>query len=177
MPFSSFPLTDIVLLSIFAIISIPLIQATLQAPFVPTPFETTRKMLKLINLKPGQIVYDLGCGDGRFVRIASREYGVTAIGIELNPLVYVYAKIRSLGHKNEKILFQDFMQKDLSDADIIVCYLLPKTMGKIEKKLQKELKAGALIVSHGFQFKNWQPLQTILPIAKEYGKIYLYQKK
>lgn len=149
----------------------------IQAPFLPTPKKTTEKMFDVAKVKPGEVVYDLGCGDGRFVRIASRKYQARAIGIELNPLVYAYAKLLSLGKKNETILFQDFIKRDLSDADVIMCYLLPPTMRKLEIKLEQEAKKGTRIISHGFQFKNWKPIETILPDKKEYGKIYVFEKQ
>lgn len=85
-------------------------------------------MLKAVKLKPKQVVYDLGCGDGRFVRIAARKYGANGIGVELNPLVYLYAKIKSFGKKNETIICRDFRKINLKDADVVICYLLTKTM-------------------------------------------------
>lgn len=161
---------------IFLILTVPILKALLGAPFVPTPKKTLEKMFAQIQLKPQQVIYDLGCGDGRFVRFAARRYGAKSIGIELNPFLYLYAKIRSLGRKNETIFFCDFQKVDLRDADYIVCYLLPKTMGKMEKKLQRELKKGAKIISHCFQFQNWRPITQILPEKKEYGKIFIYAK-
>ena len=166
----------VVLTIFFIIISVPILKAMLGAPFVPTPKKTMLRMFEIAKLKKGQKVYDLGCGDGRFVRFASRKADARAVGIELNPALYLYSKIKSLFHPNETILYQDLFKADLRDADVVICYLLPKTMHKIENKLQQELKKGAKVISHGFKFKNWEPLQTLLPGKKEYGKIYVFEK-
>ena len=161
----------IILTIIFIILSFPILKAMFGAPFVPTPRKTLARMFKVANVKSGQILYDLGCGDGRFIRVAARQYKAKAIGIELNPLLYLYTKIRSWGEPNETILCKDFTKVDLNNADIIICYLIPQTMLKIEKKLKNELKKGTKIISHGFKFKNWEPIETLLPRKKEYGKI------
>ncbi len=160
----------------FIIISVPILKAMLGAPFVPTPKKTMQKMFKQAKVKPGQVVYDLGCGDGRFIRTAAREHQAKAIGIELNPFLYLYTKIRSWNKKDETILCNDFSKVNLSDADVVICYLLPKTMAKIENKLDSELKKGAKIISHGFKFKTWKPIDMLMPEEKEYGRIYIYEK-
>ena len=167
----------VLLLVSFAVLSFPILKAMRGAPFVPTPRKTMEKMLEEIDVKPGHILYDLGCGDGRFVRLAARKYGAKAIGIELNPLVYLYAKLKSFGKKNEKIICKDFRKVNLSDADVIVCYLLTNTMKEIENKLETELKTGAKVVSHGFKFKDWEVYQTILTKIRGSGSIHFYEKK
>lgn len=177
MHFSIFQIIQFLVVLGLIILAFPVFKAMLQAPFLPTPRQTTQKMLAEVGLKPKQILYDLGCGDGRFIRLASRKYQAKAIGIELNPLIYLYAKIKSIGYAQEQIFCRDFMEFDLSDANVIVCYLLPKTMHKLEKKLNLELQKGAKIVSHGFRFKNWEPIKIFEPIGKDYGKIYLFEKK
>lgn len=166
----------ILLLLSFVILSFPILKALIGAPFLPTPRKTMETMLEEVDLKPGQILYDLGCGDGRFIRMAARKYQANAIGIELNPLVYIYAKIKSWGRKNEKIMCKDFRKIDLSDADVVICYLIPKTMVLIEEKLQAELKKDAKVVSHGFKFKNWQAYNMLNPKNRGSGKVYFYKK-
>lgn len=176
MSFTTFQIIQGIFLLGLILLAFPIFKAMFMAPFVPTPQATTQKMLAELQIQPGEILYDLGCGDGRFIRLASRQYQAKAFGVELNPLIYLYAKIRSFGYRNENFFCQDFMQINLSQADIIVCYLLPPTMQKLELKLNQELKQGAKIVSHGFQFKNWEPFKVITPIGKNYGKIFIYQK-
>ena len=177
MSFNIYQIIEFIVVTGLIILAYPIFKAMLGAPFLPTPRKTSEKMLQKVKIKQGQIVYDLGCGDGRFVHMASRKYQAKGIGIELNPLVYLYAKLRSIGHSDELIYCRDFMKLNLSSADIIVCYLLPKTMYKLEKKLMRELKPGAKVISHGFKFAQWEPKHIFLPTGKDYGKIYLFEKK
>lgn len=168
-------LFEIILISFLFLLAIPILRALYFAPFVPTPQKTVNKMLTIAKIQPKQIIYDLGCGDGRFIRSASRQYKAKTIGLELNPFLYFYAKLRSFGHQNELILFQNLFQQDLSQANLIICYLLPHTLQKLEKKLLTELSKGTKIISHGFCFKHLQPIHTFLPTQGEHGKIYLFE--
>lgn len=146
----------------------------LGAPFVVTPKEKVGKMLRLAQPKEGEILYDLGSGDGRIVIEAARKYKARAIGIEINPILVFLSrrKIRKLGLGNRvKIYWGNFFRKNLSDADIIITYLLQPTNNYLEKKFQKELKPGTRIVSLSFTFKN-------IPLVKSHPKepaIRLYQ--
>jgi len=131
---------------------IPTLRALINgAPFVPTPIHAVKKMLKIGKIKKGDKVYDIGCGDGRFVHLASKKYGAKAVGFELSPIVYMIARIRKLLWRSKaKIKFADFKRQNLSDADIIFCYLLPDTLKRLGPKLLKELKPGAKIISYAF---------------------------
>jgi len=154
---------DLFMLFLIFAIGIPTIYAMIfGAPWVPTPILAVRKMLKLANLKSGDIVYDLGCGDGRLVIEASKTKGVKGIGYEISPIIYIFATIRNLifGFK-AKILFKTFWNKDLSDANVIFIYLLPKAMEKLVKKFKKELKPGTKIISYAFELKELDPVKTI----------------
>lgn len=147
------------------------------APFVPTPNERVRKMLELAGAKPGMRIYDVGCGDGRMVRMATNEFGADAIGFELSPPVFLWAKIRQFfWRSNHKIFLRDFRAINLSDADAIVCYLLPEAMKRLGEKLEKELKIGAKVVSYAFAIEGWNPTH-IEPKIKEknYCKILVYE--
>ena len=125
------------------------------APWVPTSIIEVHKMLQLAKIGPDDLVYDLGCGDGRIIIVAARHYGSRAIGIEIDPLRYVWCQIliTMLGLRNRvQIIFGDFFKKDLSHADVVTCYLLPATNEKLENKLMQELQANARVVSHDFLF-------------------------
>jgi ribosomal protein L11 methylase PrmA len=137
------------------------------APWVPTPIEAVRKMLKEAKIKKGQKVYDLGCGDGRFVIEAAKQ-GAKGIGFEISPLIWLLAITRNtLNGLPAKILLKSFWNRDLSDADVICLYLLPKSMPSLVKKFKKELKKGTLIVSYAFQVKG---LELIKKIEKDRKK-------
>ena len=135
----------------FLILVVPTIYALLGAPFVPTPLPRVRKMLELAKIEPGDKVYDLGCGDGRLVHLASREKQAKAVGFELSPPIWLWAKIaQPFWNSKAKIKFRNFYKQDISDADVIFCYLMPETLKKFQKELGK-LKKGTRIVSYAFK--------------------------
>jgi SAM-dependent methyltransferase len=145
-------------IALAVIIIIPTIIAmSTGAPFVPTPMARVKKMLALAKVKPGEKVYDIGCGDGRMVYVAANDYGANAVGLELSPLVYLLAVIRKFFWKSKaQIRFTDFRYRNLSDADVIVCYLLPEALARLQPKLDAELKKGARVVSYAFEIGNWK---------------------
>jgi SAM-dependent methyltransferase len=127
------------------------------APFATTSKTKVHKMLTMANIKPNDLVYDLGCGDGRVLIIAAKHYNARAIGIEIDPFRYLWCKfrIRVLGLREKvKVIRGDFFKNSLNDADIIICYLMQSTNNKLQKKLQDELKAHAIVVSHKFKFPD-----------------------
>lgn len=137
------------------------------APYVPTPQKTLEKMLRLAAIRPGERVYDLGCGDGRLIFAAVRA-GARATGFELSMLVFFTAKIRSW-FRGGQILYRDFWRQDLSDADVVFCYLLPGSMRTFQRRLWPKLKPGTRVVSHAFVMDG------IEPDAQE-GAVRLYVK-
>ncbi len=166
-------------LGLFTLFLVPTITAAIKgAPWVPTPMPRARKMLELANIEPGEKVYDLGCGDGRLVYLASKEYKADAVGFELSPLVYLYAKIRQLIFRSKgKIHFKDFRKVDLGDANVILCYLLPQTLKVFQRKFEQELKKGTRIVSYAFKIGDWEPVMKIEPQReKNLSTIWVYRK-
>ncbi len=129
------------------------------APWVPTTMNTVRKMLTMAEVGPDDVLYDLGCGDGRTIVTAARRYGARAVGIELDPLRYIWCQmlITVLGLRDRvQVIFGDFFNQDLSDADVVTCYLLQSTNNKLEEKFQRELTGGTRVVSNTFTFPGLQ---------------------
>lgn len=127
------------------------------APWVPTPMQTVHTMLTLAEVGPGDVVYDLGCGDGRLVITAARRYGARAVGIEIDPLRYSWCRmlvaVLGLGDRVQ-IRYGDFFEQDLGAADVVTCYLLQGTNDKLEEKFKRELDSGTRVVSHTFTFSS-----------------------
>mmetsp|Transcript_22726 Transcript_22726/g.36221 ORF Transcript_22726/g.36221 Transcript_22726/m.36221 type:complete len:206 (+) Transcript_22726:4543-5160(+) len=127
------------------------------APFVSTPMMAVRKMLELSDVQPGEVVMDLGCGDGRFLRTAEFEYGATGIGYEGAKLVYWLARFWGFIQGSKSQIFnQDFWDADISSADVVFLFLLPRTLLELESKLLKELKPGARVVTFNWEMKGWK---------------------
>jgi SAM-dependent methyltransferase len=129
-------------------------------PFVPTPQEVVAAMLKLANVKPTDMVYDLGCGDGRIVITAAKDFGARSVGIDIDPVRIREARQRAqqAGVAN-RVAFRegDLFTADIHDATVVTLYLLPDLNVQLRPKLQKELRPGARIVSHSFDMDDWKP--------------------
>lgn len=162
----------------FAIL-IPTLKALVYgAPFVPTPMTAVKKILASAKIKKNEKVYDIGCGDGRMVYLAAKDYNAEAVGFELSPLVYALARIRHFFWKSKaKILFRDFKFYNFENADVIVCYLLPETLARLQTKLDLELKKGTRVVSYAFPVGNWKPSAKIERNTHEnLAPIWIYEK-
>ena len=150
-------------LSIFLFVLIllwMLIPALYGLPPVPTKPERIRKALKLANLQPNEVLYDLGAGDGRVLLIAARELGAKAVGIEVGPvqcaLIWLRAAVSGFG-KQIQIKWADFYKADLREADVVFIYATSKELVKLAPHLEKQLKKGARVVSISADFPDWEP--------------------
>ena len=132
-------------------------------PYVPTPQEVVERMLELAQVKKGDVLYDLGSGDGRIVVTAAKKYGVRAIGFEIDPARIKEAteniKKAGVGHLVE-IRQQDIRTVDLSPASVLTMYLLPEVNLMIRPNIWKQMKPGSRVVSHDFDMSEWKPLKT-----------------
>jgi len=129
------------------------------SPYYPTPETIVVKMLDMGGLKAGEKMFDLGSGDGRIVIMAAKKYHADATGIEMDKDLYKQstAKIQKLGlEKTAHIINGDLFKQNYSSADLLTVYLLPVSNSKVAPMLEKQLKKGARIVSHDFEFP-WTP--------------------
>jgi len=132
-------------------------------PYVPTPQDVVERMLVLAQVKKGDVVYDLGSGDGRIVITAAKKYGVKAIGFEIDPdrIRESRENIRKEGvGKLVEIREQDIRTVDLSPASVLTMYLLPEVNLMIRPNIWKQMKPGSRVVSHDFDMGDWKPLKT-----------------
>ncbi len=129
------------------------------APYVPSPETVVERMLKLAEVKPGDIVYDLGSGDGRIVIIAAQKFGAQAVGVEMNKELHEEAleRIKQLKLEDRvKVIHGDLMKVDVSQATVVTLYLLTSTNEKLKPRLEKHLQKGARVVSHDFEVPGWR---------------------
>ena len=153
------------------------------APYYPTPETIVDKMLQLGGLKAGEKMYDLGSGDGRIVITAARKFHAEAVGVELDKDLSKQstAKILKLGlDKNAHIVNGDLLKQNYSSADLVTVYLLPDSINnKVQPILDRQLKKGARIVAHDFEFRNWTPEKVENVADDGEGRshtLYLYRK-
>jgi SAM-dependent methyltransferase len=131
-------------------------------PYVPTPQEVVDRMLELAQVKKGDVVYDLGSGDGRIVVTAAKKYGVKAIGFEIDPerIKESAENIKKAGVGDlVEIRQQDIRTVDLSQASVLTMYLLPEVNLMIRPNIWKQMKPGSRVVSHDFDMGDWKPLK------------------
>ncbi len=150
----------------------------MQAPFVPTSQKMVEKLLKLTNFKDGDHIIELGSGDGRFLRTAGKKFtNITGIGYEW---IWWLPILSNKLAKKEKIFprikFEraNFFDKDLSNADWVVIYLMPNAMPKVLKKLKSELKTGTKILSHAFPIDGLKLIKE-LPKDEIGTRVFLYE--
>jgi 16S rRNA A1518/A1519 N6-dimethyltransferase RsmA/KsgA/DIM1 with predicted DNA glycosylase/AP lyase activity len=136
-----------------------------EAPFIPTPQKAIEKIANYVEINDNDVVFDLGCGDGRFLEICYKKNSrASYIGIEKKLVPFLLAKLRVWRMKspfNIKIVKGNIFKQDFSKATFIYTYLFPEVMEKLEPKLEKELKPGAVVISCDFKFKNKQPEKII----------------
>lgn len=135
------------------------------APYYPTPNKIVAEMLKLGELKPGELHYDLGSGDGRIVIAAAKDFKARSVGFEIDSSLVNLStnKIAELKlTASARIEQQDLMLADFSKPDLITTYLLPSSNDKLQPLLARQMKKGARVVSHDFAFKGWKHEKLIL---------------
>jgi ribosomal protein L11 methylase PrmA len=128
--------------------------------YVPTPEPVVEAMLQVANVTKNDVVYDLGCGDGRIPVTAAKKYGARGVCFDIDPerIKEANANVAKNNVGNlVKVVQGDLFEQDLSGASVITLYLLPSLNVKLMPKLMKELKPGTRIVSHAFDMGDWKP--------------------
>lgn len=132
--------------------------------YVPTPHETVAEMLRLGEVKAGDVLYDLGSGDGRIPIAAARQFGVRAVGIDIDPERIAQANQNAKEAGVTKLVTfrnEDLFEADFREATVVTLYLLPSLNEKLKPKLLAELKPGTRVVSHDFDMGGWEPEREI----------------
>ena len=132
----------------------------INTPYVPTSDKVASAMLKLAGVNRSDVVYDLGCGDGRIVILAAKEYGAHGIGIDLNPkrIEEAGANARKAGVEGlVKFEVNDLFAADIHGATVVALYLLPDVNLRLRPKLLKDLAPGSRVVSNSFGMGDWKP--------------------
>ena len=141
-------------------------QVKKDVPYVPTPQNVVEEMLTLANVSKNDVVYDLGCGDGRLVITAVKKFGAKrGFGVDIDPqrIAESNENAKTAG-VTDRVSFavQDLFQTDLKDASVVTLYLLPAVNLKLRPKLWSDLKPGTRVVSHSFDMGDWKPDKTIV---------------
>jgi hypothetical protein len=146
--------------------------------YYPTPPETVDEMLRMARIKKGDVLYDLGSGDGRIPIAAAKQYGIRAVGIEIDPkLVTEAEEIAKQEDVSDLVRFrnEDMFRIDVREATIVTLYLSEKLNVLLRPKLLSELRPGSRILSHDFRMGDWKPEQTVrVPWGKLYRTVYLW---
>jgi len=148
------------------------------APYVVSPQYIVDRMLELADLKPGETVYDLGSGDGRVLITAVQRFHAKAVGIEISDALVESSsdRIRKFGIESDaRVIHGDFMQADLSPADVVTIYLATDSNAMLRPNLEKYLHNGARVVSHEYAVPGWKPKMVDKDLPEAHGHvIYLY---
>jgi hypothetical protein len=140
------------------------------APYVPTPQVVVDKMLELAKVTNKDVLYDIGCGDGRIVITAAKKYGASGVGIDIDPHMVEMSirNARAAGvERLVKFLCMDATKADVSQATVVTLYLLPESNILLRPILEKELRPGSRVVSHNYMMAGWEAKQTQAFVLKD----------
>ena len=152
----------------------------LRIPYLPTPIEVVDKMLELVHPTPNDVLFDLGCGDGRIVIMAVLKYGCVGVGVDINEK-RLYLAMKNVYERDvprDRIIFLhgDLFSIDLRRASIVTLYLTPSALKVLKRKLEMELCDGARVVSHDYEVPGWKPVEVEEVLTESHVHIlYLYE--
>jgi protein-L-isoaspartate O-methyltransferase len=141
-------------------LAVALTTAAPQAPFVPTPQDVVDRMLQFAQLGPSDVVYDLGCGDGRIVITAARTYGARGVGVDIDPRRIEEARRNARAAGVEQLVsfrVEDALETNVSEATVVTLYLVASLNARLRPRLMTQLRPGARVVSHNFAVGDWDP--------------------
>jgi cyclopropane fatty-acyl-phospholipid synthase-like methyltransferase len=148
------------------------------APYVASPARVVDRMLEMAGVKPGETLYDLGCGDGRILIAAAEKYKAKAVGIEISPKLAAEASARidreGLAGR-ARVIQGDLLEADLTGADVVTIYLATSLNEKLRPRLERYLKPGARVVSHDYAVPGWKPAKVDKTDDRRGHVIYLYE--
>jgi len=154
-------------------------------PFISIPRNDWIATCEAAELKPGQIVYDLGCGKANLLTTAAKNFQVKGIGYEISLWPYIWGRMRiRLSGADVKVRMKNLFSADIKNADVVFCYLFPEVMARLEPKFVSELKPGAKVVSYAFSLPNVKPIKTVSATPRfsaltrkprHTSEIYIYQ--
>lgn len=139
-----------------------LVPLTTGLPWVPSRDKRIRRALQLAEVHPGEIVYDLGAGDGRVLVLAAREFGARGVGIEVSPMHCLIARLRALltgTSRQIQMRCANMYSYPLANADVVYVYATPEHAARLQPHLERQLKPGARVVTLSAEMKGWQPDQ------------------
>ena len=147
-------------------------------PDISSPPEVIERMLTDAHLKAGEMLYDLGCGEGRVLIIAAQKFHARAVGIELSRDIYeqTLARIKSMGLDQQiSIVHGNALHYDLSPADVVTLYFLTSSNDRLRPVLERYLKPGARVVSHDYEIRGWQPaMKDTVAVGGRPHTVYVY---
>jgi SAM-dependent methyltransferase len=146
-------------------------------PVVRTPATFHSEIAKVLNPKPGEIILDAGCGDGRLLRFLCAKEGVLGKGTEINGPMYFWASLRTLFSRERKkvrIHWGDFFREDWEELSFVYCHLMPGTMPRVARKCEEEMRPGSFLISYLFEVPGWTPTQTVF-LGSRSDPLYVYK--
>lgn len=148
------------------------------APYVSSPVRVVDRMLEIASIKPGETLYDLGCGDGRILIAAVEHYKVKAVGVEISPKLAAKAE-QSIEHaglqSQARVMTGDLLNVDFTGADVVAIYLSTQLNAQLRPLLERYLKPGARVVSHDYAIPGWKAAKVDHPEGSKKHVIYLYE--
>jgi len=154
-------------------------QRYILAPYVPTPADVVDRMLRLAEVTNKDLVYDLGCGDGRIVIAAARDFGARGVGVDIEPYWIEESRRNAKKAGVEHLTtfrVEDAMSADLSPASVVMLYLVEWSVAKLQPTIESTAEPGTRIVSHSFGMENWTPakFETFVDVNGQARNLYLY---